>query len=306
MRMAEDFANIRLQNKHYVKKLSSTPLQRYLHVEGWSDTAVDSELIYSHRDTWYSRETFTEKFHVHQYYELIVYIKGNVEYINENSLISPSPYMVTWFRPGQLHTGRLLSPSQYERYVLYFSPNFFSIDNRKTPIFDFINNSAGTHMTLTKKKFNELLAILSKADELTETKEPFGELVLKSLLIEFFYVLNSQQTHIHEGDELVESMAEIKHYIDLEYAVITSVSEIADHFFYSREHLSRKFKQSFNMSIAQYLSRRRIQESLALLQHMSVTDAAYAVGFRSQSVFITAFKKNMGCLPSEYKAKLKL
>ena len=38
---------------------------------------------------------------------------------------------------------------------------------------------------------------------------------------------------------------------------------------------------------------------------MSVAEAAYAVGFHSQSTFISAFKKTMGCLPSEYKTQLK-
>lgn len=63
--------------------------------------------------------------------------------------------------------------------------------------------------------------------------------------------------------------------------------------------------QSFNISIAHYLARRRITESLPLLEHMSVAEVAYTVGFHSQSAFISAFKKNMQCLPSEYKIKRK-
>ena len=34
-------------------------------------------------------------------------------------------------------------------------------------------------------------------------------------------------------------------------------------------------------------------------------EVAYTVGFHSQSAFISAFKKNMQCLPSEYKIKRK-
>ena len=305
MNMTDDFAHVRLQNKKYVKEVSATPLHRYQHKEGWIDTAVNRELIFSHRDTWYNSETFTEKFHTHEYYELIFYIKGNVEYLNENTLISPSPYMVTWFRPGQMHTARLLAPSQYERYVLYFSTDFFNIDDRITPLTDFVSHANGTHMTLSEKKFNELLVILKKAEDIAQTDKPYGELVLKSLIIEIFYILNSQETKVKEGEFLSEAMGDIKRYIDKNYASITSITEIADHFFYSREHLSRKFMQSFNISIAHYLTRRRITESLALLDSMSVADVAYTVGFHSQSAFINAFKQNMQCLPSEYKSKLK-
>lgn len=305
MNMTNEFTKIRLKNKKYLKKISTFPLQRCLHKEGWIDTAVNHELIFSHRNTWYEHDTFTEKFHMHEYYELIFYIKGNIEYLNENTLISPSPYMVTWFKPGQMHTGRLLAPCQYERYVLYFSTDFFKMDDKITPLTDFMLHSNGTHMTLSEKKFGELLELLKKADNITQTDKPYGELVLKSLLIEIFYILNSQETSIQKGEVLTEAMGEIKRYIDANYASITSISDIADHFFYSREHLSRKFMQSFNISIAHYLSRRRITESLALLESMSVADVAYTVGFHSQSAFINAFKQNMQCLPSEYKLKLK-
>lgn len=305
MNMTNDFAYVRLQNRKYVKQVASYPLSRFLHKEGWVDTAVNHELIFSHRNTWYNQDTFTEKFHMHEYYELIFYIKGDIEYLNENTLISASPNMVTWFKPGQMHTGRLLKPSQYERYVIYFSPNFFNMDEKITPLIDFMTNSIGTHMTLSERKFNELLEILKKADNIVNTDKSYGELVLKSLLIELFYLLDSQEKKIKEGDELTEAMGDIKRYIDTNYATISSISEIADHFFYSREHLSRKFMQSFNISIAHYLARRRITESLALLEGKSVADVAYTVGFHSQSAFINAFKKNMQCLPSEYKLKRK-
>ena len=305
MNLTDEFTKIRLDNKKYVKKISSTPLHQCLHKEGWIDTAVDHELIFSHRNTWYEPNTFTEKFHMHEYYELIFYIKGNIEYLNEDTLISPSPNMVTWFKPGQMHTARLIEPSQYERYVLYFSTDFFKFDDKLTPLTDFIIHSTGTHMTLSERKFAELLELLKKADQIIKTEKPYGELVLKSILIEIFYILDSQEKKIQEGETLTEAMGEIKRYIDENYASITSISDIASHFFYSREHLSRKFMQSFNISVAHYLSRRRITESLPLLEKMGVTEVAYAVGFHSQSAFINAFKKTLHCLPSEYKSKRK-
>lgn len=305
MRMAENFTGIRLRNQKYRAQLSSVPLRRYAHSEGWIDTAISNELIFSHRNTTYTAETFTEKFHAHDYYELLFFIKGDVEYLNENRVISPSERMIIWFTPGQMHTGRLLTPSRYERYVLYFSKEFFSFDGQIAPLTDFMHHSNGTHMILSEKKFGQLLKLLRKAEELAESNVPYAELVLKSFLIEIFYILNSQEPAIQNGKVLTNDMSEIKRYIDANYASISSVSEVANHFFYSREHLSRKFMQAFNISVAHYLSKRKIAESLALLETMTVADAAYTVGFHSQSAFIKAFKANMHCLPSEHKAKFK-
>ena len=305
MNMADTFTSVRLRDKNYREQLSSSPLCRYAHTEGWVDTSVAHELIFSHRNTQYNQQTFKEKFHAHDYYELLIFIKGNVEYLNENTVISPSQRMVVWFKPGQMHTARLLAPSKYERYVLYFDPDFFSIDGRTTPLTDFMHHSTGTHMILSEKKFDELLHILRKAEDVAASGAPYAELVLKSLLVEIFYILNSQEPAIQDGKPLTEEMGEIKRYIDTNYATINSVSEIASHFFYSREHLSRKFMQSFNISVSHYLSKRKITESLPLLETMTIADVAYTVGFHSQSAFIKAFKANMHCLPSEYKVKRK-
>lgn len=305
MNMADRFTSFRLRNNNYREQLSSSPLCRFAHTIGWIDTAVDHELVFSHRKTRYNHENFPEKFHAHDHYELRFYIKGNIEYLIENSVISSAERMVIWFKPGQMHTCRLLAPSTYERYILYFSKDFFKVGDQVTPPIDFMQHETGTHMILSESKHEEVMRLLHKAEELTESEAPYAELVLKSLLVEIFYILNSQESSVQDGKAMTEDMGEVKRYIDTNYASISSVSEIASHFFFSREHLSRKFKQSFNTSVSHYLARRRIAESLPLLETMNVADVAYTVGFHSQSAFIKAFRANMLCLPSEYKNKRK-
>lgn len=305
MNMTDTFTDIRLRNKKYREQLSSASACRYLHTEGWIDTAVAKELIFSHRNTAYDHHTFSEKFHTHDYYELLIFMKGDVEYLKENTVIRPAPHTVIWFNPGMMHTGRLLAPCQYERYVLYFSSDFFRFNDQNVPLTNFMNQPDGTHMVLSEKHFEMLLQILRKAEDIAASDASYAELVLKSLLVELFYLLNSMKPAIQGGEALTEEMGEIKRYIDDNYASIHSVADIANHFFYSREYLSRKFKKSFNISVAHYLCKRKIAKSLPLLETMTVADVAYTVGFHSQSAFIKAFKANMQCLPSEYKARYK-
>ena len=94
---------------------------------------------------------------------------------------------------------------------------------------------------------------------------------------------SSDESECRNENALTGEMAEIKEYIDKNYASIDSASDIAANFYYSREHLSRKFKSRFNISLADYITMRRINESVRLLGHMSVAEASYSVGFRSQS-----------------------
>ena len=46
-------------------------------------------------------------------------------------------------------------------------------------------------------------------------------------------------------------------------------------------------------------------ESLKFLPDMTIAEACYSVGFKSQSAYISAFVKNIGCLPGEYKKRKK-
>lgn len=303
MSMVERYVKTHRQNKKYVKSTNDLPIKNFQHRRGWIDIPVDEELIYSHRNTYFTRETFTEGLHVHEYYELIIYVSGDVEYINENTLISPSPYTAIWFKPGSMHTARLVSASKYERYVLYFTPDFFHIHGVYTPMTDFMENSESFAVKIPENMVDSLLAFLKKADTVCELDKPYSELLLKSYIIEIFGILNSSKMKAEKANEFVDTMAEVKRYIDDEYANIGNIADIANKFFYSREHLSRKFNEAFNIHISKYLAKRRVMESLELLQKMNVADAAYAVGFHSQSAYISAFAKNMGCLPSEYKER---
>ena len=45
--------------------------------EGWWDHQIGEHFIFSHRTTAYTRETFTDTLHMHPYYELVIYLRGD-------------------------------------------------------------------------------------------------------------------------------------------------------------------------------------------------------------------------------------
>lgn len=278
---------------------------QYRNGRGWIDQAVGDSLIFSHRVNSYVKENFTEGLHTHDYYELLLYVGGDVEYIIEDVLIKPSPYTAIWFAPGQMHTARLCSPSRYERYVLYFSPSFFQFAGKTFPMTAFMERAGVAAQRLPDDVAREAIAIFERLARLGLRGDDCLPLLQASYLITFFGLLNDPKLQGFTGDVFRDTMADVKLYIDREYANIQTVAEIAEVFYYSREHLSRRFGESFQISISDYLAKRRVTESLSLLGSMNVTDAAYAVGFHSQSAYIAAFEKNVGCKPSEYKKRLR-
>ncbi len=303
MGFTENYEKKRIRKKSFIKKMENNYLDAYLHRMGWIDTDVGGNMIYSHRNTYYTPATFTEGLHAHEYYELLIYMGGDIEYIKENTRLIPTHMSVIWFKPGQMHTARLLSSSYYERYVLLFTEDFFKFDDKISPILEFMTSTDNFALKIPEKKISDMLGTLKKADRVLSAGKPYSALLLKSYLTELFDILNYPNMQVEKGEDEVDIMLQIKMYIDNEYASITSIADIAKKFFYTREHLSRKFRKAFNISISHYLSKRRIMESLPMLSTMNIANVAYAVGFHSQSTYISAFKENMGCLPSEYKAR---
>ncbi len=298
LKISEQYVKNHKTSGYYISEEIRNGFTTYNNRNKWDDHVIDDCLIFSHRATQYTRKNFSEGLHTHEYYEMIVYIGGDVEYVKENTLIKPKPYSVIWFLPGQMHTARLLSASEYERYVFYFSKDFFRFNDIRIPMTDFMDmgNNVAINPDIT-----EIKEILKKIRYQSNSKSPLSGLLTKTYITELFGILNKNDIATSKGEVFKDDMMQIKNYIDSEYASISTTAEIAEKFHYSREHLSRKFKDIFNISISEYISKRRIIESLPMLSKMRGADAAYSVGFKSQSSYIAAFVKNIGCLPSEYK-----
>lgn len=300
MKLSELFIQKRVQQKYYVEQIQAAPFAQYLTWEGWTDSILNQELIFSHRKTWYTQKNFTDKLHAHDYYEVQIYVSGDVEYVSENDVISVVPYTVVWFQPGHMHASRLLANSEFDRYLLYFSKDFFTINGTNTPITNFMEHMAAGSLKLSRKATDELIAILKKIDQVLQSNLTYKELLVNALLVGLFALINSAEAETISSVSSRDNATKIKQYIDSNYATINSVSEIAEHFFYSREYLSRVFKDSFNTSVAQYIARKRIIECLPLLTTLGATNAGRIVGFHNHQSFINTFKRVMGCLPSEY------
>ena len=125
--------------------------------------------------------------------------------------------------------------------------------------------------------------------------------------LHWFYLLN--QSNFIPKDSctpLPENLSEIRSYIDAHFQQISSVKEVAAHFFYSREYVSRVFKQHYNINLSEYLVNQKINHAKRLLeQGNSVSFSCNEAGFKSTSAFINAFRMRTNMTPAEYKRSCK-
>lgn len=80
-----------------------------------------------------------------------------------------------------------------------------------------------------------------------------------------------------------------------------SVSDLADLCGISPDYLSQIFKEEMGEALSLFIIRKKLEAAKNMIaQKMSSREVALALGFSSQSHFITAFKKLYGMTPSQY------
>lgn len=105
-----------------------------------------------------------------------------------------------------------------------------------------------------------------------------------------------------------QRMKTILTYIHEHYADKITLDELAATINLSRNECSRFFKRNANCSPFEYILNYRVSKGSELLRSKdkSVKEAAYEVGFRDVSYFITSFKNRTGYTPKEYQRKISM
>jgi AraC-like DNA-binding protein len=88
-----------------------------------------------------------------------------------------------------------------------------------------------------------------------------------------------------------------------------SLADLSEKLSVSTKHLSQVINQSFNKSFFDFINAFRIQEVQQILNEskddkLTVLEAMYEAGFNSKSSFNTAFKKETGQTPSEFRKNI--
>ncbi|MFM9278265.1 response regulator [Paenibacillus jiagnxiensis] len=96
---------------------------------------------------------------------------------------------------------------------------------------------------------------------------------------------------------------DIAAYLDAHYADEITLQDISNRFYLSREYISRKFKQEFDVNLSEYLTRLRIRQAKLLLLNprLRLQQISEMVGYQDEKYFGKVFKKLEGITPGEYR-----
>jgi two-component system, response regulator YesN len=100
-------------------------------------------------------------------------------------------------------------------------------------------------------------------------------------------------------------ITDIEKYLQENFDRDVKLQEISDHFYISREYISRKFKQEFNENISDYIVRIRMEKAKSLLKNsqLKIYEIANMIGYQDDKYFRKVFKKVEGTTPNEYRTE---
>ena len=134
-------------------------------------------------------------------------------------------------------------------------------------------------------------------------------LLLKSLILQIFEESISNRVKPSSALMLTPEWSignQAKSFIARHFTEDLKVENVADAVQVSASYLAHIFKKETGLTIMQYVTRLRIGEAQTQLTDncqakISVTELSHMLGYNSSNNFYIAFKKNVGCSPSEYR-----
>lgn len=98
---------------------------------------------------------------------------------------------------------------------------------------------------------------------------------------------------------------QILSFIQENYPRELTLETVAQQFHMAPKYFSRYFKNTFHISLTEYITRLRLEKAADLLRYskLSVTEIAICTGFNSSSYFNKQFRNVYEMTPSQYRAK---
>ncbi|WP_051196700.1 AraC family transcriptional regulator [Butyrivibrio sp. XBB1001] len=248
-------------------------------------------------------------YHYHDFHKLILVLGGKVKYLIEGREYELLPFDFVLVNRYLIHKPLFdgQNKENYDRIILYLSDDFLRKYNlldafeKAREIGSFVVRFPGNVSSDLYDRFQKIQTDLQNQD-----KEYAGELltridVLKAI-IGFNKACISEDFGFKPEARYNRKVIEIITYITENLSSDLSIDYLADHFYMSKYHMMRIFKNETDYSIHQYITEKRILMARNLIiSGMPATAACLECGFKDYSSFSRAFKNQLGCLPSDIK-----
>ncbi len=261
----------------------------------------DNRLMFVHRsDRHPSNDDFVEMYL--NSCEIILPISGNVSFMSEGTVYTPTFGDIMIFSPYELHKTIVNSDMPYNRIVIQIRSETFQKDSDYNKLFSFFKNLQFGKIGMLKKEKLQYTDMPKYIEELsrihTDSSEEIIPLLFPFLELVKIAIENGAVTNENPKKEI--SSAIIKYINDNLSSDLITPDKIAEKFHISRSKLDKLFRNKFNTSVWNYITRKRIKYAKALIQSgEKPTTVAAKCGFKDYTTFYKAYKARLGVSPKE-------
>ncbi|MBQ9745392.1 MAG: helix-turn-helix transcriptional regulator, partial [Clostridia bacterium] len=244
---------------------------------------VDDELL---------QENFTP--HMHDRYELFCLVRGEVDYAVEGNVYLLEPGSMMLMRSAETHKLLVRGSGAYERYVIYFTPEFFSEKGFTHELLaPFTSRGLGERNLYAPADFGGVPPLFYLRKMFREREclplELAAAASLSALLSAACHIFMHGRT---EATAQNGSGRELLAYVNENLTKKISLEKISASVHMSCSQVNRIFRRLTGTSVYDYIVSKRLilaQERMAKGENASA--AASACGFRDYSSFYRLYKK---------------
>jgi len=243
--------------------------------------------------------------HHHDFYEIYLFINGQVDYRIETEIYHLKPGDLLFFPPGIFHQP-LVSPNKpYERIVLWISEkhmNSLVLDDDIQN--DFIKKK---HIINIANRYEVIYGIFGSLIEDRKNIDKYSDIYARNMLslsfIEFDR-LSKSQSSIKAIKDTNPTVTNILSYINDNFYEDLTLDNIANTFYLNKYYLSHLFSNEVGTSIYRYILKKRIIYAHELLESgYEPSSACMKSGFKEYTNFLKAYKEEYGVTPKYHYIK---
>ncbi len=253
-----------------------------------------SKIIYDERCT-YKHAKGTSAFpsrEFHNYHEILLFVGGKTTFLTEEKRIPLSPYQTIIIPKETYHQFINEEDKEYHRCVFSFYdiPEFEELIKKcmySTRVID-----ASNEQKMMFRKMNEAIE--------SDCSENEKRILMHALLALVLSEISHDYSAIKEGSKPSEITSRSIEIINANICSKISICRLSKELNVSVSTLTQTFKKNMNISVYQYILRKKLSLAQQKIQEgESATNAALQCGFNDYSSFYKQYKKMFGVAPSE-------
>ena len=242
----------------------------------------DSFIDFSNMGLFVGGENWIHPETANKTYELIFVVKGEVFIEEDGAFYELKPGDLICLRPGIVHKGYKNSSGASFFWLHFFAENYPRFGVYKATMPDLYNCSA------LMKNLNHL------------AKTQADKVLIESKLLAFLLDTKSA------GEKDNKLFHDVGEYIRINVCFAPKVKDVAAHFGYNSDYLSRLFIKNCGLSLKKYIDREReslISDKL-LNTTMTLKEIAAECSFEDDNALIKFFTARAGYSPTVYRNKI--